>query len=168
MAKEKGKTTQEAILDIWAHFRTQGEALQKKHCKMEDGKTFKSEEDEAAYKESFKALVRMMVRGILMAVPTDIVSGMPKDTRDWIKGIQGDGMGEHVSPDGYLPMAPCKDCAEQLACERATDTPFVGTCSRYNPLDESCVLPNEALPYGEKLPGEPNGICGVNIPYKYW
>jgi hypothetical protein len=35
-------------------------------------------------------------------------------------------------------------------------------------LDETCDLPDKDLPYGEKLDGEGNGICGYNIPYKYW
>lgn len=71
MAKAKaktGKTTQEAIKDLWADFRAQRDALQEKHCQMKDGKPvpedesicagwkFKSEEDEVTYKESFKAL----------------------------------------------------------------------------------------------------------------
>jgi hypothetical protein len=71
MAKAKGTTqttTDEAIDELRADFRAKRRALQEKHCEMKDGKPvfkdesvctgwkFLSDEDEKAYKESFKEL----------------------------------------------------------------------------------------------------------------
>lgn len=70
--------------------------------------------------------------------------------------------------DGSVLISPCLDCKKRLTCRVSTDQPFTGICAAHDPLDETCDLPDKDLPYGEKLDGEGNGICGYNIPYKYW